>query len=449
MPKKSTSTLDGVVTGAAKWGLRAMGAFAGSEFVQKTGFTGAAREALYQATRTVMGVGKGVMDTTKEVAKLVPKERLELPTKPNDLFDLNFTEEQTMVADAMAEFGEGVLRPTGRTVDDGEGLNESFFTKVMETGILGVTIPESMGGAAYERNPVTVALIAEKLGYGDYALALRILSSISFINLLNDYGSDTQRAAYVPLFAGDKYFQGTFAIMEPRLRFDIRAMQTTAERSHSGYWLNGEKCMVVAGKTADVLLVFAHLTGVGVKPFILPSDTHGVSFEEESNMGLRAAGLSTLKLTNVHLPKESLLGESETRFNLAKFIDSSKIALGALTQGTMKAAIDYAITYCNQRVAFGEPITNRQAVAFMLADMATECEALRLMVYRAACLLEQGKDAHREAYLADFFSAKYSMRIATDAVQLLGGHGYTREHPVEMYYRHLRASAILRGAICL
>ncbi|HRP70552.1 MAG TPA: acyl-CoA dehydrogenase, partial [Turneriella sp.] len=299
------------------------------------------------------------------------------------------------------------------------------------------------------RNPMTGPLIAEKLGQGDYALALRILSSISFVNLLNDYGSALQRSAFLPLFTGDKYMQASLAIMEPQLRFDIHKLKTTAERSHSGYWLNGEKTMVVAAKDADVFLIFADLTGVGIHPFIVEKNTEGVIIEEERHMGLLAASMAKVKLQNVHVPKEALLGESESSFDLEKFIDASRIALGALTVGTMKSAIDYAITYCNQRVAFGEPITNRQAVAFMLADMATEYEALRLMVYRAAALFEQGKDCRRAAYLADVFSAQYSMRIATDAVQLLGGHGYTREHPVEMWYRHLRASAILRGTISL
>lgn len=205
--------------------------------------------------------------------------------------------------------------------------------------------------------------------------------------------------------------------------------------------------MIISGETTDAILVFARLAGQGVCPFIVEKNQPGVSWHKERHMGLSAASLATVRFENALLPLESLLGEGAIPFDLKHFIASSQVALGALTVGTMKAAIDYAVEYCNAREAFGEPITHRQAVAFMLADMATEYEGLRLMVYRAASRAEQGLSFQREAYLADLQASNYSMKVATDAVQLLGGHGFTREHPVELWYRQLRASAVLRGSL--
>ncbi len=439
---------DGIVDRAVRLGLRALGSFAGSKLAQQTGLSELAQEALYLGTRTVVSTGNELGGRFAAVRSMLPVQKLRRPEKKAELFfDLTFSDEQQMIGEMVESLALGTLRPVGKKADAGEEIGDAVFSRVMETGIFGVTIPEALGGAAFERSPVSVALIAEKLGYGDYALALRILSSISFINLISDFGSDAQRAKYLPAFAGKDYVQGTLAVMEPMLRFDVSKITAHAERSHSGYWLNGKKCMVIAGQKADAVLLLAKLEGSGIQAFILENNLPGISWREERNMGLGAASLATLHLENAHVPADALLGETEQPFALDEFLDSSRIALAALSVGTLKAAIDYAVEYCNAREAFGEPITHRQAVAFMLADMATEYEALRLMVYRAASRSEQGLAYHREAYLADLYSAKYSMSIATDAVQLLGGHGYTREHPVEMWYRHLRASAILKGAI--
>lgn len=431
-------------------GLRALGGFAGSKIVQETGLDSIAKDALYLGSRTVVNAAAQVSSRFTAARAVLPFERLRRPEKKTaTLFDLTLSDEQQMLAEMLESLAKGTMRGEGKKADEDGVAPATFAAKIVETGIFGVAIPESLGGAAYERSPVTVALIAEKLGFGDYALALKVLSSIAFINLLSDFGTDAQQQKYLPAFAGNAYVQGTLAVMEPALRFDANKMTTRAERGHSGYWLNGEKCMVLAGQHADVLLVFARLEGSGIQPFIVEKNRAGMRWLAEGHMGLKTAAPATLKLENVHVPEDALLGEAESKFDLQTFVDSSRVALAAVTTGTLKAAIDYAIEYCNAREAFGEPITHRQAVAFMLADMATEYEALRLMTYRAAARAEHELEHRREAYLADLYSAKYSMSIATDAVQLLGGHGYTREHPVEMWYRHLRASAILKGALCV
>ncbi len=442
---------DGVielVEKAAALGLTVMNSVAGSKLAQDTGVAGLFKETLYLGSKTALQASAGVGGIFRQAKELVPTSKLRQGERKSEaLFDLTFSEEQQLVGDMIAEFAAGVLRPTGKAADEGEELSAAFYEKIVQTGILGAAVPEQAGGAAYERSPVTIAMIAEKLGYGDYALSLKILSSLSVINLINDYGSDSQRARYLAPFVEANYVQASLAVMEKQLRFDFDKISCRAERSHSGFWLSGEKTMVISGESADALVVFARLAGAGIVPFIVEKNQPGLSWHEERHMGLKAASLATVRFENTLLPLDSLLGEGAVEFDLKHFIASSQVAMGALTVGTMKAAIDYAIEYCNAREAFGEPITNRQAVAFMLADMATEYEALRLMVYRAASRAEQNLPFQREAYLADLYASNYSMKVATDAVQLLGGHGFTREHPVELWYRQLRASAVLRGAL--
>ena len=191
------------------------------------------------------------------------------------------------------------------------------------------------------------------------------------------------------------------------------------------------------------MLVIAHLEDLGPAAFIVEGNPEGMSREEESNMGLRSLQTATLSFADVHLEEDSLLGGG--LFDLQRFIDLSRIGICALAVGTCQAVLDYVKEYCNERVAFGEPITHRQSVAFMIADIAIELDAMRLMTWRAASRAERGQDFHEQAYLAKLFCAEHAMKIGTDGVQLLGGHGFCREHPVEQWYRNLRAIAILEG----
>ncbi len=201
--------------------------------------------------------------------------------------------------------------------------------------------------------------------------------------------------------------------------------------------------MVPLGVTAQLILVIAQLADGKPAAFIVEGTPKGMTRTAESNMGMIGAELATLTFDNAQLPVEAQLGEGV--FNLQRFIDLSRIGICALAVGTCQAVLDYVTPYCNERIAFGEPISNRQSVAFMIADMAIELEALRLMTWRAAAQAERGEDFHEAAYLAKVFCDKHAMKIGTDGVQLLGGHGFCREHPVELWYRNLRAVATLEG----
>jgi alkylation response protein AidB-like acyl-CoA dehydrogenase len=361
------------------------------------------------------------------------------------LFDLTLTDEQRMTRESIQRFAAAEMTAAARAADEAATTPEGFYAKTLELGLSLMPIPEALGGAGMHRSPVSNVLTAEDLARGDLSMAMGCLSPLAFVNTLIDQGSENQRELFLPRFCGEEFVPATIAFMEPRATFEPTELQTTARREGDGYVLNGKKTMVPLGLDAQLLLVVAELEGEGPAAFILEGDVAGLERVEERHMGLRTVQIAGLSLTDVTLPASALLGEGP--FDLQRFIDLSRIGLCALAVGTCQAVLDYVTEYCNERVAFGEPITNRQSVAFMIADIAIELDAMRLMTWRAASLAERGEDFHEQAYLASVFCAEHAMEIGTNGVQLLGGHGFCREHPVEMWYRNLRAAGIVQGAV--
>ena len=361
------------------------------------------------------------------------------------LFDLTLTDEQRMNRETMQRFAAAEIRDLSRLVDNRESNAESFYPKTAELGLNLLQIPEALGGAGMSRSPVSNALILEDLAHGDLSLALGAVSPLGFANTVLDQGSDAQREKYLPLFCEGDFRSATTALLEPRATFEPTEPATTAVKSGAGYALSGTKSMVPLGMSAELILVIAKLEDQTPAAFIVEGSSEGLARTAEENMGLLGAGLATLTLDGVHVPAEAML----TDFDLHRFVDLSRLGICALAVGACQAVLDYAIPYCNERVAFGEPITNRQSVAFMIADMAIEIEGMRLMTWRAASRAERGEAFHEDAYLAKVFCAKHAMKIGTDGVQLLGGHGFTKEHPVEMWYRNLRAIDTLEGVASL
>jgi len=359
------------------------------------------------------------------------------------LFDLSLTDEQRMNRETMQRFAAAEIREQVRVADEAGATPEGFYGKTAELGLALLPIPEALGGAGTARSPVSNALIHEDLAHGDMAMALGALSPLAFVNTLLDQGSDAQREQYLPAFCSGDFVAATTALVEPRATFEPTHPTTTATRNADGYTVTGTKTMVPLGLDAQLVLVVAQLENEGPAAFIVEGSPAGMSRTQESHMGLRTLQLATLAFEQVQLPASALLGAGS--FNLQRFIDLSRIGLCALAVGTCQGVLDYVTQYCNERVAFGEPVSNRQSVAFMIADIAIELEAMRLMTWRAASRAEQGLDFHEQAYLAKSFCAEHAMKIGTDGVQLLGGHGFCREHPVEMWYRNLRAIAILDG----
>ncbi|MEM1153222.1 MAG: acyl-CoA dehydrogenase family protein [Pseudomonadota bacterium] len=361
------------------------------------------------------------------------------------LFDLNPTEEQQMTREVMQRFAREEMAEVARAADEAGELPEGFLTKTVDLGLNFMPLPENLGGVGAGRSPISNTLNTEDLARGDMAMAIAALAPLSVINCVLDAGSSAQQELVSQALATAEFTPAALALMEPGIRFDSRALKTMAtEQSDGSYLLSGEKSMVAFGPEAKVLLVFANTGDKGTQGFLIEAGTAGVSFEKEDYMGLRPLPLYAMSLDKVSLPESArLAGE----FDIDRFIGLSNVATAALAVGTCQSVLDYVIPYVNEREAFGEPVSNRQAVAFMVADIATELEGLRLMVYRAAAQAEHGSDFARSAFLARRSAVKYGMKIGADGVQLLGGHGFTREYPVELWYRNLRALSTLDGML--
>jgi alkylation response protein AidB-like acyl-CoA dehydrogenase len=290
-------------------------------------------------------------------------------------------------------------------------------------------------------------LVAEALGKGDMGLAVATLAPGSVATAIGLWGTDAQQQTYLPAFTGDEVPAAALALNEPTVLFDVLAPATTAKRSDDGthFVLNGTKSLVARGDRAELFVVGASLEGKPVL-FLLESSTEGMSIEGDPAMGVRAASMTRLVLKDARVPADAVLGETDGS-TYAECVRLSRLAWCALSVGTAQAVLDYVTPYVKEREAFGEPIAHRQSVAFMVADSAIELQAMRLLTYRAAARAAAGKDFSREVALARRLCAEKGMKIGNDGVQLLGGHGYVKEHPVERWYRDLRAVGIMEGTV--
>jgi len=421
--------------------------FAGSEWADRLGLRKPAESLLYHSTRTGFQAIRVATRQFRAITELANPLRMERPPHEADRFDLTLSDEQQMIRETMQRFAEDVMKPLAREADREAGPPEEFLNQAQELGINLINVPEALGGAGATRSTVTNALIAEDLARGDMALALAVLAPLGVVNALVDWGSPEQQARYLPAFVEDTFLPAAFALAEPRALFDPMRLDTCAEEQDSGYLLNGEKCMVPLAGPAQLFLVAADIPGKGPGVFIVERSAEGLTVTADPTMGLCGAGLGRVSFEDVALPSEALLGGEDKPLDFRALVDLSRIGWGALAAGAGQAVLDYVIPYCNDRQAFGEPISHRQAVAFMIANIGIEVEGMRLMVYRAASRAEQGRDFHREAYLARLQCGEKGMGIGTDGVQLLGGHGFTQEYPVELWYRHLRGAGIVEGGL--
>ncbi|MBL4866117.1 MAG: acyl-CoA dehydrogenase family protein [Pseudomonadales bacterium] len=365
------------------------------------------------------------------------------------LFDLSLTEEQRITRENLAKFSQTELGEISRSADEEGAAPAGFYNKTAELGLSILPIPEAYGGAGVERSPISNMLNAEDLGQGDMSLAIGALTPLAFINTVLDQGTENQREKYLTPLAEEYFKPATIALMEPKATFEPSDLATNAKKDGKGYVINGIKSMVALGASSQFILVIANLEGEGPAGFIVEQGATGLTVEKEDYMGLRPLELSRVTLENVSVNAVAKLGEEEKKLDLQRILDLSKIGLCAVAVGCCRAVLEYVKPYVVEREAFGEPIAYRQSVAFMVANMAIELEGMQLLVYRAAARAEQGLSFKKEAYLAKVFCAERSMEIGTNGIQLLGGHGFCREHPVELWYRNLRAVGVLDGVVAV
>ncbi len=356
------------------------------------------------------------------------------------------TEEQEVVREAMREFAASAVRPLARECDEASKLPEAFLAQSWELELVATQLPEAFGGAGEERSPLTNALVLEELAHGDATLALAATAPAGFAFAIADQGSEAQKREYLPLFCGESYHAASLAIAEPGPGFDPAAPRTLAEARRDAFLLSGAKCLVPMGDRASHFLVVA-ATAQGRQAFIVPRDAAGLTLHQpEKNLGLRALPTATLELEQVELPASARLGAAAGS-DVQRLVDRARVALSAVMTGLSRAVLEYAVPYAKERQAFGQAIAQKQAIAFGLADMHIETESMRWLTWKAASLLEKGRDATRAVHLAHGYAAEQSVWIADNGVQVLGGHGFIREHPVEMWYRNARTISVLEGAL--
>ena len=359
------------------------------------------------------------------------------------------SEEQGQIIDMVRRFAADVVRPNAHDCEEGKGVPDDLLAKFWELGLIANSIPEDCGGYGYERSALTGALIAEELAYGDLGLALAMLSPTLFAYPILEAGTDEQMKKYLPQFCGEAFKFATSALMEPRVTFDPTILKTTAKREGEEYVLNGEKCLVPFADRADLFLVFAATSpgagAAGIEGYIVEKGTGGLQVgDREKYMGLNALPLYKVSLSECKVPLGNRLGGSRG-CDFQRILNLSRISWSAMAAGVCNATKDYAADYAKERVQFGEPIASRQAIAFMLADMATETDAMRFLAWKAAWLADRQEDCTREAYLAKLYAGEYAAKITDNGVQVLGGHGYIREHPVELWFRNGRGIEIIDG----
>ncbi len=361
------------------------------------------------------------------------------------VFDLTPSEDEQMLVDVVTEFADEVIRPAAAEANETCEAPEALLKASLEIGLPILGIPEALGGISEERSAMAGTLVAEALAKGDLGLAVATLAPGSVATAIGLWGTDAQQQTYLPAFTGADVPAAALALTEPAVLFDALDPATTAVRSADGYVLNGVKALVPRGAQAELFVVGAALDGEPTL-FLVESSTAGLTVEGDPAMGVRAASLTKLTLSDVRVPAHAVLGETDGT-TYVECVRLSRLAWCALAVGTAQAVLDHVTPYVKERQAFGEPIAHRQSVAFMVANMAIELQAMRLLTYKAAARAAAGDDFSREVALARKQCADKGMQIGLDGVQLLGGHGYVKDHPVERWYRDLRAIGLMEGSV--
>jgi butyryl-CoA dehydrogenase len=362
-------------------------------------------------------------------------------------FDLS--EEQKLLRQTIRDFAETQIAPGAAERDQTARFPTELIPKMAELGLFGIMIPEQYGGA--ELDALSAAIIIEELARVDAAVALIVAShnSLCVAHILG-FGSEAQKQKHLPSLArGEKL--GAWALTEPGSGSDAAALKTRAALERDHWVLSGEKQFTTQGSTAGVYVIMASTDSSqgksGVSAFIVESRTVGLRVGRvENKLGVRASDTAAVQLEEVRIAKENLLGELNGGFyDVLKVLQGGRIGIGAMAVGIAQGALEESTKYAKTRKQFGKPITEFEAIQWMLADMATEIEAARLLVYRAARLKEKGMPFLKAASEAKLYAAETAMRATTKAIQIHGGYGYIKDYPVERYFRDAKICEIGEG----
>ncbi|MGH2903816.1 MAG: acyl-CoA dehydrogenase family protein [Solirubrobacteraceae bacterium] len=426
-------------------GLRALTRLAGSELLDRIHVRRRVERALFHGTkggfRSATAAGR-----TFKAARNLGRPARQAHSGPRVLLDITPDAEQGMFQEAVRAFALEQVRPVAALADAERATPPALLAQACELGIDMLGVPEELGGVMHEQAAVTGVLVGEALAQGDMGIAYAALAPGAVAGALGHWGDAEQQATYLPAFTGEDVPAAALCMLEPRALFDPLKLHSKARRDGQDWILDGAKALVARAGECELFVLAAEAEGIGPALFVLESGAAGLSVEDEPAMGLRAAGTGRLLLEGVRLPAGALLGERPEEA-YRECVQRARIAWCALAVGSAQAVLDYVIPYVKERSAFGEPIANRQAVAFGVSDIAIESAGMRLCTYRAASRADEGLDFAREAALARRLCAEHGMKIGSEGVQLLGGHGYIKEHPVERWYRDLRAAGVMEGAL--
>ena len=372
-----------------------------------------------------------------------PATRL-APAPRTGRFDLTPTEDQQLLQQAASDLADEVIRPAGRRADAERAVPDEVRAAMHEMGLALVGVPEELGGIAEERSAVTGALVLEQLARGDMGIAVSQMATAAVATALALYGDADQQATYLPHFTGDDpVAAAALALQEPQPLFDPFTLTTSAVAQGDSLVLNGTKAIVANADRAELFVLSAMLDGEA-RLVVVEGATGGVTIEDDPAMGVRAAHTGRVVLTDVTVPRANLLGTADDHRDAVR---RSRVAWAAAACGTSRAVLDQVITYAQERKAFGEPIGQRQAVAFLISDIAIELDGLRLAALKAAARLDAGTDSAQVVGEVRALTASYAAQIGSHAVQLLGGHGFVKEFDNERWYRDLRGAGVLEGTL--
>jgi alkylation response protein AidB-like acyl-CoA dehydrogenase len=352
--------------------------------------------------------------------------------------DFEPSEEQQLIVETVQQFAANEVRARSRDCDEAEKLPDDALAAAHELGLVANALDEAHGGGG-ERSALTAALIAEELAWGDLSIALAILSPGLAALPISAYGTREQKSRWLPRFTGDRFVPGSLAASEPAFRSDVFAPATQLKRDGAEVVVSGAKCLVPWLDGGDLVLVSA--TGDdGPCLVVLPRSIRGIFTTPERYMGLGALPTVELALDEVRVPADHVLSSSDTDAN-RDVLHRGRIGLAACAVGVARASYEVARDYAKEREAFGGPIAAKQAIAFKLADMAIEIDGARLLAWEAAWRADQGLDFERHASLALRQASRVALTVTDGAVQVLGGHGYTREYLPELHLRNARGFA--------
>jgi alkylation response protein AidB-like acyl-CoA dehydrogenase len=371
---------------------------------------------------------------------------LDVPTGGAPLTLLN--EEESMFRDAVRQFAEDQVKPLVSKMDDEARMDPDLFPQLFELGLMGIEIPEQFGGA--ESSFFTAALIVEELSRVDASVGVLVDVQNTLVNnALIRWGSEDLKAKYLPQLASEKI--GAYALSEAGSGSDAFALACRATETDGGYKLNGHKLWITSGAEAEIFIVFATVDPEagykGITAFVVEKGIDGFSVgKKEDKLGIRASSTVELVFENTFVPAENVLGEVGRGYKTAiETLNEGRIGIGAQMIGIGQGALDATVRYVQEREQFGRSISSFQGVQFQLARMATELEAARLMVYNAARLKDAGKPFLQEAAMAKLFSSEVAQSITSTCIDLHGGYGFTKEYPVEKFYRDSKIGTIYEG----